>query len=82
MKKVQLGKTGLMVTPVIYGGIVSMKDGQEASDRYVKWSLERGINYYDVAPVYEDAQEKLGNSLIGKRDEIYLACKTTTRTYL
>ena len=81
MELKRLGKTGFMISPIIYGGIVSMHDGQDASDRYVDWALERGINYYDVAPVYDDAQEKLGNSLVGKRNGIYLACKTTGRTY-
>lgn len=80
MQKKLLGKTGFMVSPIIYGGIVSMLDGQPASDRYVDYALDMGINYYDVAPVYDDAQEKLGNSLNGRRNGIYLACKTTTRT--
>ena len=59
-----LGKTGYNISPVVYGGIVSMKSGQENSDDYVKWAIEKGINYFDVAPAYGDAQEKLGNSLI------------------
>ncbi len=63
MEKRILGKTGYAVTPVVYGGIVSMRDGQDASDRYVAWAVDRGINYFDVAPSYGDAQEKLGKSL-------------------
>ncbi len=74
-----LGKTGFRVFPVIYGGIVSMSDGQEASDRYVAWARERGVNYFDVAPTYGDAQEKLGVSLRPCRKDIYLACKTACR---
>ena len=50
--KKKLGKTGFEVYPVIYGGIVSMQDGQKASDNYVAWALDRGINYFDVAPSY------------------------------
>lgn len=78
LKKV-LGKTGFNIFPVVYGGIVSMRDGQPASDNYVSWAVDRGINYVDVAPSYEDAQEKLGNSLIPYRKNIYLACKTGRR---
>ncbi|MFI3168658.1 MAG: aldo/keto reductase [Faecalibacterium sp.] len=80
MKKILLGQTGMEISRVFYGGIVSMDDGQENSDRYVEYAMEKGINYYDVAPTYGDAQEKLGNSLIPYRNEIYLACKTRERS--
>ncbi len=78
--KRKLGKTGFEVFPVVYGGIVSSRDGQAASDNYVAWALDRGINYFDVAPSYGDAQEKLGISLKPFRKENYLACKTTQRS--
>ena len=91
MKKNTLGKTGLNISAIAYGGIVSTMggyadytfagDGQAASDRTVEYALNAGINYFDVAPRYGDAQEKLGNSLRGVRDQIYLACKTDKRDY-
>ncbi len=74
-----LGKTGYDVFPVVYGGVISMKDGQRASDRYVAWAVERGVNYFDVAPSYGDAEEKLGASLKPYRKNVYLACKTMER---
>ncbi len=77
--KRKLGKTGYEVFPVVYGGIISMRDGQDASDNYVAWARDRGINYFDVAPSYGDAQEKLGVSLKPFRKEVYLASKTTQR---
>lgn len=79
VKKRTLGKTGFEVFPVVYGGIVSMRDGQDASNNYVAWALDRGINYFDVAPTYGDAQEKLGLSLKPFRNDNYLATKTTQR---
>lgn len=79
MQRRNLGNTGYEISPVVYGGIVSMEDGQEASDRYVEYAIEKGINYFDVAPTYGDAQEKLGNSLKPYRNHIYLACKTNCR---
>jgi len=75
----KLGKTGFEVSAVAYGGIVSMEDGQAASDRYVSWAIDRGINYFDVAPSYGDAEEKLGNSLKPYRNKVHLACKTEHR---
>lgn len=79
MIKRKLGNTSFEITPVTYGGIISMQDGQDASDRYMAWAIDRGINYFDVAPTYGDAQEKLGNSLLPYRKDIYLACKTNRR---
>lgn len=79
MRKVTLGNTGFMISPITYGGIVSKDDGQAASDRYVAWAIDHGINYFDVAPSYGDAEEKLGNSLKPYRKDVYLACKTGKR---
>ncbi len=79
MIKRELGSTGYQIAPVVYGGIISMDDGQDASDRYVSWAIDKGINYFDVAPSYGDAQEKLGNSIRPFRKDIYLACKTGCR---
>ena len=91
MKYNTLGKTGLSISRIAYGGIVSTMgdyasysypgDGQQASDQYVQYALDAGINYFDVAPAYGDAQEKLGNSLRDCRNRIVLACKTGRRDY-
>ena len=79
MKRRALGSTGYEISAVVYGGIVSMNDGQANSDRYVSWAIEQGVNYFDIAPSYGDAQEKLGNSLAPYRKDVYLACKTGQR---
>lgn len=87
MRYRSLGKTGFEVSAVAYGGIVSaahldrtlLPDGQTSSDRYVTWAIERGVNYFDVAPTYGDAQQMLGNSLRPFRSRVYLACKTEQR---
>jgi len=79
MIKRKFGNTGFEITSVAYGGVISMQDGQDASDRYISWAIDQGINYFDVAPTYGDAQEKLGNSLLPYRKNIYLACKTNCR---
>lgn len=75
----KFGRTGFEISAVSYGGIVSMDDGQAASDRYVAWAIDQGVNYFDVAPSYGDAEEKLGNSLVPYRNKVHLACKTGQR---
>ena len=42
-------------------------------------AVERGVNYFDVAPSYGNAEERLGPALEPYRSEVFLACKTTQR---
>ncbi len=79
MKKNRLGNTGLDVSLIGYGGVISMDESQKNSDAYVGYAIENGINYFDVAPSYGDAEIKLGNSLRPYRKDVFLACKTTER---
>ena len=83
-----LGRTGFNISAVMYGGIVSAAhysdtvmpgDGHAASDCYVSWAVDQGVNYFDVAPSYGDAQAMLGPSLAPYRKDVYLACKTACR---
>ncbi len=77
--KIILGKTQLEVSRIMYGGIVSTDENQENSDKHVAFAIANGVNYFDVAPTYGDAQLKLGNSLMPYRKDVYLACKTRDR---
>jgi len=79
MEKRALGKTGYSVSPVVFGGIINMNETQADSDRYVAFAIERGINYFDVAPSYGNAEERLGPALKPFRGQVYLACKTQDR---
>lgn len=63
-----------------FGGIVVMGAEQSEANRRVRAAFDRGVNYYDVAPSYGDAEEKLGPALVGLRDDVFLACKTGKRT--
>ncbi len=80
MEKRRLGKTGEMLSMVGFGGIVVMNETPEDSARYVAQAIERGINYFDVAPSYGNAEERLGPALKPYRDGVFLACKTGKRT--
>ncbi len=71
-----LGKTNLEVSPIAYGGIISMNEAQSDSDRYVAFAIDSGINYFDVAPGYGNAQQIMGVSLKPYRKDNILACKT------
>ena len=80
MEKRKLGKTGEELTIVGFGGIIVMNEEPENAKKYVAKAVEeRGINYFDVAPSYGNAQERLGPALEPYRDSVFLACKTGKR---
>jgi aryl-alcohol dehydrogenase-like predicted oxidoreductase len=64
-----------------FGGIVVVGQAQTDANREVARSVERGVNYFDVAPSYGrgEAEEKLGVALQPYRDRVFLACKTQKR---
>lgn len=75
-----LGRTGEELSAVALGGIVVAAMEQTEADAVVAEAIDRGINYVDVAPSYQDAEDRLGPALRGRRDDVFLACKTTERT--
>ncbi len=79
IEKRLLGRTGEMISIIGFGGIV-VKDATsiEASEA-VKLAIDSGINYFDVAPSYGDAEVKLGPALEPYRKNVFLACKTGER---
>lgn len=79
MQKGRLGKTGLMISPVTFGGIIVMDETPQGAARYVAQAVEAGVNYFDVAPSYGNAQARLGPALAPYRKAVYLACKTQQR---
>jgi predicted aldo/keto reductase-like oxidoreductase len=80
MQKRILGKTNEKLSILGMGGIVVMNLEQKKANSIVAQAIDRGINYFDVAPSYGDAEIKLGNALKGKRDKVFLACKADGRT--
>ena len=57
-----------------------LKMSQQEANRIVYEAIDRGVNYFDVAPTYGNAEEILGPALKGYRDKVFLACKTLKRT--
>lgn len=80
MEKRVLGKTGEELSIIGFGGIVIAQEEQKLANDYVAEAIDCGINYFDVAPTYMDAEDRLGYALEGRRRDIFLACKTEDRT--
>lgn len=75
----QLGKTNDRLSVIGFGGIMLNDNSQEFANELVAKAFELGVNYYDVAPTYGNAQERLGPALKSYRNNCFLACKTTRR---
>ena len=52
---------------------------QDYANDFVAKAYDVGINYYDISPLYGNAQEKLGPALKPYRNKCFLACKTQER---
>ena len=74
-----LGKTGEELSVIGFGGIMLNNNSQDFANELVAKAYELGVNYYDVAPNYGNAQEKLGPALKPFRKDCFLACKTHER---
>lgn len=80
MDRRPLGKTGEELSILGLGGIVVSGLEQSEANRIVAEAVDRGVNYFDVAPSYGNAQERLGPALEPYRQDAFLACKTGERT--
>jgi aryl-alcohol dehydrogenase-like predicted oxidoreductase len=74
-----LGRTGEHLSIIGFGGIVVMDETTGEASNIVAEAVDRGINYFDVAPSYGNAQERLGPALAPYRNKSFLACKTEGR---
>jgi aryl-alcohol dehydrogenase-like predicted oxidoreductase len=81
MRTRRLGGTGHRSSLITFGGIVVAGMSQREADRIVAEALDAGINEFDVAPSYGDAEIKLGPALRGKRALVFLQCKTLERSF-
>jgi aryl-alcohol dehydrogenase-like predicted oxidoreductase len=79
MQRRPYGNTGEQLSIIGFGGILVMNAEPSDAHRLVAEAVDRGINYFDVAPSYGNAEERLGPALEPYRDRVFLACKTGKR---
>jgi predicted aldo/keto reductase-like oxidoreductase len=73
--KRKLGRTNEYLSIIGVGGVVLMNNSPSFASNIVAEAVDRGINYFDVAPTYDNAQELLGHALAPYRKNCFLACK-------
>ena len=75
-----LGKTGLRISRMGFGGIPIKRIDAEGTKLLLKKMAEQGINYIDTARGYTVSEEYIGYGLEGLRDKFVLATKSMSRT--
>src|ERR1035441_9229332 len=76
----KLGKTGEELSIIGFAAMVVMKNTPSFASNIVAEAVDRGINYFAVAPTYGNAQERLGAALEPYRNKVFLACKQEERS--
>ena len=75
-----LGKTGLTVSRMGFGGIPIQRIDREGTRELMHLLKEAGVNYIDTARGYTVSEEYLGYGLEGIREHFVLATKSMART--
>ena len=79
MRRLQLGRTGLEVSELGFGGIPILRLETGEAEKILRHAQEKGINFYDTANAYRDSEEKMGLAFAGMRDKVLFATKTMRR---
>ncbi len=75
----QFGRTGHESTRIIFGAAALSDVTQDEADRTIALLEAHGINHFDTAASYGDAELRLGPWLEHNREKVFLATKTGER---
>ena len=79
MQHVRLGKTGLEVSRIAFGGIPIQRLTESEAVRVVQRCIDLGVNLLDTANGYTTSEERIGKAIAGRRDQVIIATKTGAR---
>ena len=79
METRRLGRLEHRSSVLIYGAAALSEVTQDVADRSIQEALDGGINHFDVAASYGDAELRLGPWMPQIRDQVFLATKTGER---
>jgi predicted aldo/keto reductase-like oxidoreductase len=80
LQKRTLGRTGLQVSIVGFGGTWISQLSMDDAVKVVRRAYDLDINYFDTAKLDGDSEEKIGTALQDVRNECVFATKTASRT--
>jgi len=79
MEKRRFGRTGHQTSVLVYGGAALWDLPQEAADASLRQALDAGVNHFDTAASYGQAERLMGPVVSTVRGDIFLATKSTER---
>lgn len=79
MEYITLGKTGLRVSKMGFGGIPIQRVTADEARTLLEAVEAAGINYIDTARGYTVSEELIGQAIEGRRDKFVLATKSMSR---
>jgi len=79
VEKRRLGRTGHMSSIITLGCCALGYVSQREADKIIELALSHGVNHFDVAPLYGEAELRLRPWMKEHRDDIFLGCKTLKR---
>ncbi|MGH9103028.1 MAG: aldo/keto reductase [Acidimicrobiales bacterium] len=79
METRRLGRLGHQSSVLIYGAAALSQVSQEEADRSIQEAVDAGINHFDVAAAYGEAEVRMGPWMSRIRERIFLATKTGRR---
>ncbi len=79
MEYITLGKTGLRVSKMGFGGIPIQRVTAEEAKALLEAVESAGVNYIDTARGYTVSEELIGQAIEGRRDKFVLATKSMAR---
>ena len=79
MEYITLGKTGLRVSKMGFGGIPIQRVTAEEAKALLEAVEAAGVNYIDTARGYTGSEELIGQAIEGRRDKFVLATKSMAR---
>ncbi|NPV93509.1 MAG: aldo/keto reductase [Firmicutes bacterium] len=74
-----LGRTGLRVSEVGFGGIPILRLPTEEAVQILRHAFDKGITFFDTANAYRDSEDKIGQAFHGMREQVVIATKTMKR---
>ena len=80
METRRLGKTGYSTSIITFGSFALLKATEKEAEATIEMVLERGINHFDVSPMYGRAEEHIGAWIKRNGKNFTLGCKTIERT--
>lgn len=79
MRQMELGRTGLTVSEIAFGGIPIQRLAESDAVSVVHRCLDLGVTFLDTAHGYSTSEERIGKAIAGRREGLVIATKSPSR---